>query len=380
MDLLDFKVGTRVYSANPRCGAVNQPDYIKGIVTKITNNDITVELTNPKSTQTKLYTECFLVEPVVDSDNMAVDFKYASDPAIIDNIVSRYQRNILYTNAGATMLALNPFGGSKDIEAETRTDFFAMKRFRDRTSDAELDTLTNSKVSEVSHLPVSSIFFLILTPTPFSSQISNPPPSPFPQRQQIKVRPHPYIIADEAHERMHGTRQSQVIMCEGQSGSGKSEIAKLILQYLTNIKHLDDFQSSIPTKTKRRVAKGPLGMYENPFIFGPPSPSPSTSTAPQPAFDDESAPNHISRILMNAMVVLEAFGSAKTLENDNSSRFGRFVKVYFSGITGDIAGADISAFVLELSRVVNQQPGDRGFHIFYQLLLGLEQSKKKAHR
>ncbi|GCB82055.1 hypothetical protein scyTo_0021515 [Scyliorhinus torazame] len=73
--------------------------------------------------------------------------------------------------------------------------------------------------------------------------------------------------------------------------------------------------------------------------------------------------------IIEANPAMEAFGNAKTLRNDNSSRFGKFIRIHF-GPTGKLASADIDIYLLEKSRVIFQQPGERSYHIYYQIFSG----------
>jgi myosin heavy subunit len=139
--------------------------------------------------------------------------------------------------------------------------------------------------------------------------------------------PHVYTIADEALTPLleYGKGENHSILISGESGAGKTWNTKQALAYLTEV--------------TSRGSKDDAGAAGSTSIEG--------------------------RILA-ANPILEGFGNAKTIRNDNSSRFGRFTEVHFDK-TGRIHGARIDNFLLEKSRVVGQTGKERSYHVFYQL-------------
>merc|ERR1719431_2537469 len=81
---------------------------------------------------------------------------------------------------------------------------------------------------------------------------------------------------------------------------------------------------------------------------------------------DPNAPG-LEEQIVQTNPVLEAFGNAKTVRNDNSSRFGKFIRIHF-GTSGKLSGADIETYLLEKARVISQQTLERSYHIFYQMM------------
>ncbi|XP_005992377.1 myosin-16 isoform X2 [Latimeria chalumnae] len=144
-------------------------------------------------------------------------------------------------------------------------------------------------------------------------------------RKRSEVPPHLFSISDNAYHDMLTERENQSMLITGESGAGKTENTKKVIQYFANI--------------------GSTG---------------------KPGADSKGS---LEDQIIQANPVLEAFGNAKTTRNNNSSRFGKFIRIHF-GTTGKLAGADIESYLLEKSRVISQQAAERGYHIFYQILSG----------
>merc|ERR1712142_216479 len=153
-------------------------------------------------------------------------------------------------------------------------------------------------------------------------------------KKRHEVPPHVFAITDIAYRSMMQDREDQSILCTGESGAGKTENTKKVIQYLAYV-----------------AASKPKSSSHTP------------SSTEGPNFGE------LEQQLLKANPILEAFGNAKTVKNDNSSRFGKFVRINFDA-SGYIAGANIETYLLEKARIIRQAPDERTFHIFYQLLMG----------
>ncbi|CAM4667426.1 unconventional myosin-Ic isoform X2 [Caretta caretta] len=209
---------------------------------------------------------------------------FTSEAAFIENLRKRFKENLIYTYIGSVLVSVNPY---KDLEIYSKQH---MERYR-------------------------GVSF-------------------------YEVSPHLYAIADNSYRSLRIERKDQCILISGESGAGKTEATKKILQY---------YAVTCPASDQVETVKDRL-LQSNP--------------------------------------VLEAFGNAKTLRNDNSSRFGKYMDVQFD-YKGAPVGGHILNYLLEKSRVVHQNHGERNFHIFYQLLeggeddllrrLGLEKNPQQYH-
>eukprot|EP00268_Persea_americana_P032472 TRINITY_DN3195_c0_g1_i3.p1 TRINITY_DN3195_c0_g1~~TRINITY_DN3195_c0_g1_i3.p1 ORF type:complete len:1213 (-),score=284.25 TRINITY_DN3195_c0_g1_i3:285-3923(-) len=196
---------------------------------------------------------------ILDGVDDLMQLSYLNEPSVLYNLQYRYSHDMIYTKAGPVLVAINPF--------------------------KEVPLYGNDYIEAY--------------------------------RRKSVEDPHVYAIADTAIREMIRDEVNQSIIISGESGAGKTETAKIAMQYLAAL-------------------GGGSGIeYE----------------------------------ILKTNPILEAFGNAKTSRNDNSSRFGKLIEIHFS-VTGKISGAKIQTFLLEKSRVVQCAEGERSYHIFYQLCAG----------
>ncbi|CAH4028638.1 unnamed protein product [Pieris brassicae] len=146
-------------------------------------------------------------------------------------------------------------------------------------------------------------------------------------KRRSEVPPHIFAISDGAYVNMLTNHENQSMLITGESGAGKTENTKKVIAYF----------ATVGASQKKDASQEKKGSLEDQVV----------QTNP----------------------VLEAFGNAKTVRNDNSSRFGKFIRIHF-GPSGKLAGADIETYLLEKARVISQQALERSYHIFYQMMSG----------
>jgi len=193
-----------------------------------------------------------------------------SEEALMDNLKLRYKKDVIYTYIGEVVVSINPYKQIKEIYSEKK-----MQDYR--------------------------------------------------KRYYYEVPPHVYSLSNEVYRSLTQTGENQCVIISGESGAGKTEASKILMQYIAAVSKSSGYNQEV---------------------------------------------QNIKNQLLESNPILEAFGNSKTLRNDNSSRFGKYMEIQFEA-DGTPVGGKITNYLLEKSRVVNRAKGERSFHIFYQLLNGL---------
>ncbi|CAF3425009.1 unnamed protein product [Rotaria sp. Silwood1] len=233
-------------------------------------------------------------------DDMA-NLTYLNDASVLHNLRDRYGRWLIYTYSGLFCVAINPY-----------------KR-----------------------LPIYTLKVVLM----------------YRGKKRTEVPPHLYAISDNAYSNMLRDRENQSMLITGESGAGKTENTKKVIQYFALVAAAsakkDEGKKTMTLEDQIVSANPVLEAYGN---------AKTTRNNNSSRFKSMTLEDQI----VQSNPVLEAFGNAKTTRNNNSSRFGKFIRIHF-GSSGKIAGADIEVYLLEKARVIFQQPAERTYHIFYQM-------------
>eukprot|EP00535_Pseudo-nitzschia_heimii_P004401 CAMPEP_0197189124 /NCGR_PEP_ID=MMETSP1423-20130617/19190_1 /TAXON_ID=476441 /ORGANISM="Pseudo-nitzschia heimii, Strain UNC1101" /LENGTH=1263 /DNA_ID=CAMNT_0042641159 /DNA_START=460 /DNA_END=4251 /DNA_ORIENTATION=+ len=290
-----------------------------------------------------------------------ISLSHLHEPAVVECLQHRYERDQIYTATGPVLLALNPFQNISDLYGES-----AMKRYWEKSENQSKEILP----------------------------------------------PHVYAIADEAFRNMMrsleqtlGASETQIKSCDqsilvsGESGAGKTVTTKFVMKYLAALSQ----RAGSQTKEKRAYEKVEdekkrrSRSSTNVKSCVPPKSSSSSGTPSWIVRSKEvnakscevgtrknnnvdglsnvtnltgsNVLNSIEAKVLQSNPILESFGNARTMRNDNSSRFGKFIEIQFTR-TGRLVGAQIETYLLEKVRLVTQSLGERNYHIFYEMLSG----------
>ncbi|XP_045809003.1 myosin-9-like isoform X3 [Trifolium pratense] len=268
-DPVNIIVGSHVWVADP------EEAWVDGQVSKINEKDAEIVTTHGKKVVAKLskiYPKDMEALPGGVDD--MTKLSYLHEPGVLQNLKVRYELNKIYTYTGNILIAINPFQRLPHIYG-----------------------------------------------THMMQQYKEAPPG--------ELSPHVFAVADVAYRAMVNEGKSNSILVSGESGAGKTETTKMLMQFLA-------FLGGRSATEGRTVEQQVL----------------------------ESNP------------VLEAFGNAKTARNNNSSRFGKFVEIQFDE-SGRISGAAIRTYLLERSRVCQVNDPERNYHCFYLLCAAPQEEIEK---
>ncbi|CAH0480097.1 unnamed protein product [Peronospora belbahrii] len=162
--------------------------------------------------------------------------------------------------------------------------------------------------------------------------------------------PHPFALAENAYSNLMRFGLDQSLLITGESGSGKTETSKHVMRYLTTISTRSRAKSAVMANRRMSVAQRKQA---------------------------DNMTSHVTDVLWGSNPVLEAFGNAQTIRNNNSSRFGKYIVLQMNRV-GQVIGGYIDNYLLERSRVIRQAEGERNFHSFYQLMSGATAEEREA--
>uniref|UniRef100_A0A8B9M6J8 Uncharacterized protein n=1 Tax=Accipiter nisus TaxID=211598 RepID=A0A8B9M6J8_9AVES len=206
-----------------------------------------------------------------------------------------------------------------------------VKKYDDTTvtvKDDEVFPMNPPKFDKIEDMTYSGLFCVTVNPYKWLPVYNPEVVAGYRGKKRQEAPPHIFSISDNAYQFMLTDRNNQSILITGESGAGKTVNTKRVIQYFATI--------AVTGEKKKDQQPGKM----------------------QGTLEDQ---------IIQANPLLEAFGNAKTVRNDNSSRFGKFIRIHF-GTTGKLASADIETYLLEKSRVTFQLASERSYHIFYQIM------------
>ncbi|CAD6501646.1 BgTH12-01896 [Blumeria graminis f. sp. triticale] len=249
--------------------------FVKGwIVEEFGDNELLVQCEDGSQRSVSQYSVENVNPAKFDKADDMAELTHLNEASVVHNLHTRYQADLIYTYSGLFLVAVNPY----------------------------------------CPLPIYTHEYINM----------------YKGQGREETKPHIFAMADEAFRNLVEEGQNQSILVTGESGAGKTENTKKVIQYLAAVAF-----SESPVKNKVQQQ------------------------------------TNLSQQILRANPILEAFGNAQTVRNNNSSRFGKFIRIEFTR-NGSIAGASIDWYLLEKSRVVRSNALERNYHIFYQLLKGAD--------
>jgi len=243
-----------------------------------------------------------------------------NEAAVLHSLESRFLKDEIYTYASKTLISINPYRmlDIYSMDETKRNDDKIQSSLTNHGDDIDADTKTQTNHEAEENIKDHLLY---------------------------RGKPHVYCVADRAYDNLINADAnvastiSQSILVNGESGAGKTEASKLLMRRLVH------FSSASRSD-------------EN------------TSSSSQ------ATTSNLEHLILRSNVILEAFGNAKTIRNDNSSRFGKYIQIFYDGLEDGesnavICGATTRHFLLEKSRIVHRASNERNYHILYQLTTAL---------
>ncbi|KAL9188488.1 hypothetical protein ACHAXT_006866 [Thalassiosira profunda] len=257
-----------------------------------------------------------------------------TEASLLHALRVRYNRDEIYTSAGPILMSVNPYKtitlpGGEDLYSEERMLLY-------RGSTSTLAAAANA-IDSPDALPCHLFQVADRAYNSLLASVMAPEIEPHLEEEDALV----VMEKDHEQKRRNHVVRNQSVIISGESGAGKTEATKKIMQYLARV-------------TKEKAG----GRTKSPSKKG----------------GAESKGTSLEDRVLSSNPLLESFGNARTLKNDNSSRFGKFIKISFNTDTGSIVGASISNYLLEKTRITAQIEGERNYHIFYQIFSGADDS------
>eukprot|EP00554_Chaetoceros_debilis_P010932 CAMPEP_0194108514 /NCGR_PEP_ID=MMETSP0150-20130528/8181_1 /TAXON_ID=122233 /ORGANISM="Chaetoceros debilis, Strain MM31A-1" /LENGTH=2569 /DNA_ID=CAMNT_0038797229 /DNA_START=146 /DNA_END=7852 /DNA_ORIENTATION=- len=323
----------------------------------------------------KHYQKNTIYHPIINARDMA-DLHYLHEAAILYNLKLRHGKSLPYTRVGDIVVAVNPFEWIESLYSTEKQALYARHliweaKDCDEIVESEKDTTCDqisgvqSRGEEVMNedglLSISSLATEERS-TDESKKDKHEPMSHGSIYSKLGLEPHVFELAALAYRGLACNRQNQTILVSGESGAGKTETVKIVM-------------SNLATVEKTRPFYHPKGKV---------IPQRNRGT-------DGIELNGIVRQVLDSNPVFEAFGCAKTIRNDNSSRFGRFTQLQYEVESKRdaeynsrqnvpnclLVGSHCITYLLEKNRVVRHANGERNYHIFYQLICAPEREKSR---
>lgn len=271
-----------------------------------------------------------------------IGLTHLHEPAILHALRLRYDADIIYTATGPILIAVNPFK-KMDVYSPDIMEKYRLQGEQGVGSNSS-EGHSPSKLSKFS--------------TPFAKNRRKETAA-----NSTRLPPHVYQTADDAYRQMLRGLENKALMAKPKSQNGESDALQKTAGSPSNQSILVSGESGAGKTVTTKIVLNYFAMLSKKRAEDDARSSPSKSPRTTPSNLDVS----IEQQVLQSNPILEAFGNARTIRNDNSSRFGKYIDISFTK-TGKLSGASIETYLLEKVRLIHPSPGERNYHVFYQFL------------